>query len=62
MDFDKEWIEDVVRYIMRHDGPDRHTDGSDVITDFICAYIMGDGDRWLLDYKAQKVKTHRFSM
>ena len=48
---DKEWIEEQVGEIMYNDGPDRHTDGSDVIADFIEALLNGKEDEWVDAYK-----------
>lgn len=48
---DKEWIEEKVCEIMYNDGPDRHTDGSDVIADFIEALLNGKEDEWVDAYK-----------
>jgi hypothetical protein len=47
---DRERIDEVVCEIMRHDGPDRHVDGHEVITDFIVAAIEGRGERWAETY------------
>jgi hypothetical protein len=47
----KEWIEQQVCKIMYNDGPDKHTDGSDVISDFIEALIKGKEDEWVNIYK-----------
>ncbi len=58
----KEWIEEVVCEIMVNDGPDRHTDGSDVIVDFIEALLNGDEDVWVFAYKErceEKKSTHQ---
>lgn len=48
---DKEWIEEQVCDIMYNDGPDRHTDGADVIADFIEALLNGKEDEWVAAYK-----------
>ena len=37
----KEKIEEIICNILYHDGPDMHTDGSDVITSFIMALLDG---------------------
>ena len=55
----REWVDSVICLILRNDGPDGHIDGHDVITDFICDLLAGDGDPWLLDYKAKIVTTAR---
>ena len=48
---DKEWIEEQVSEIMINDGPDKHTDGSDIITDFIYSLLNGKEDEWVSNYK-----------
>jgi hypothetical protein len=48
---DKEWIEEQVIEIMSNDGPDGHTDGSDIIADFIEALFNGKEDEWIATYK-----------
>ncbi len=50
----KEEIEDIVMYIMIEDGPDAHTDGSDVITNFILELVNGKGKEWALKYRNDK--------
>lgn len=50
---DKEEIDNVVCAIMRIDGPDRHVDGHDVITDFIVALQSGDEYSWKAKYFAK---------
>lgn len=50
----KEEIDNVVCHIMIKDGPDRHTDGHDVITDFIIALQEGDEYEWKSKYWADK--------
>ena len=47
-------IEDVVRRIMREDGPDGHVDGCDVIADFICALVEGRGEEWERSYRSKR--------
>lgn len=42
----REEILDTVRDIMRWDGPDGHTDGSGVITDFIIAVLDDRDTEW----------------
>jgi hypothetical protein len=49
-----EQIDNVICEIMYQDGPDRHIDGHEVITEFIAALLAGDGDVWLSDYVAKK--------
>lgn len=43
-------IETVVCHILRTDGPDRHVDGYDVISDFIFALQQGDEYEWISKY------------
>ena len=50
----KEEIEDIVMDIMIEDGPDAHTDGSDVITNFILELVNGKGKEWALKYRNDK--------
>lgn len=50
-DFD--WILNEIENIMIEDGPDRHTDGSDVITDFIRALLDGKEDEWVKEYESK---------
>lgn len=51
---DEERIDDIVCYILYHDGPDKHVDGHQVLTEFISAIQRGDGEGWLLKYKTGK--------
>lgn len=44
---EKETIDNVVCIIMYKDGPDRHVDGHEIITDFIVAIQKGKGEEWL---------------
>lgn len=46
----KEEIDNVVCKIMTIDGPDRHVDGHDVITDFIVALLEGREYDWKKKY------------
>lgn len=50
----KEEIDEIVCTIMRFDGPDRHIDGHDVITDFICALQNGYEYSWKARYFDEK--------
>jgi len=43
---DEEAIDNAICEIMHHDGPDRHVDGHEVITDFIMALLNGRGKEW----------------
>lgn len=47
---EREQIQTMIEEIMVKDGPDGHTDGSGVITDFICALMDGKGIDWCKDY------------
>lgn len=49
---DRQEIFDSVRTIMHRDGPDGHTDGSDVLTDFIEAALEGRGTDWMEKYRS----------
>lgn len=49
----REEIDDVICKIMRRDGPDRHIDGHDIITDFIIALVDNRGRDWADKYDAQ---------
>lgn len=46
----REDIDTVICKIMIKDGPDRHTDGHDVLTDFVVALLEGRGEEWAADY------------
>ena len=48
---DKEWIEEQICEIMCNDGPDGHSDGSDIITDFIEALLNGKEEEWVSNYR-----------
>lgn len=50
----KEEIEDIVMDILIEDGPDGHTDGSNVITDFIMELLNKKGTEWALKYRNDK--------
>lgn len=50
----KEYIEGIVMDILIEDGPDGHTDGSNIITDFIVAVINGKGKEWAFKYRKDK--------
>ena len=50
----KEEIEDLVMDILIEDGPDGHTDGSNVITDFIIELVNEKGKEWALKYRNDK--------
>ena len=53
----RDQIDDVVCEIMTREGPDRHVDGHDRITDFIVAIAEGRGDDWARQYAASVKKT-----
>lgn len=46
------WIEKQVVEIMLNFGPDGHTDGSEIITEFIVAILTGKEDEFII--KLQK--------
>ena len=46
----KDEIDDAVCEIMMNDGPDRHVDGHEVLTDFIMALLSGNGEAWIKEY------------
>ena len=48
-----EEVESAVCEIMRHDGPDGHTDGSEVLAEYIMAVLRGDGRDWITRYQQQ---------
>jgi hypothetical protein len=50
----KKEIEEVIMDILIEDGPDGHTDGSGVITDFIVELLNGRGVEWILKYRDGK--------
>jgi len=54
----KEWIEEQVSDIMSNDGPDGHTDGSNIIADFIEALLEGREHEWVEDYKVKTENKH----
>jgi hypothetical protein len=51
---ERDEIDDVICQIMIIDGPDRHVDGHDVITDFIVALQEGREYEWKQKYWADK--------
>lgn len=50
----REEIDNVICQIMIKDGPDRHVDGHDVITDFIIALQEGNEYEWKAKYWSDK--------
>ena len=50
----KEEIEYIVMDILTEDGPDGHTDGSSVITEFIVELLNRKGKEWALKYRSDK--------
>ncbi len=50
----KEEIGDIVMDILTEDGPDGHTDGSNVITEFIVELLNKKGKEWALKYRSDK--------
>lgn len=51
---ERERIDEIVCDIMRADGPDRHTDGHEVLTDFIVALLRGNGEEWRASYRSKR--------
>ena len=51
---DEEEIEDVVSDIMIKDGPDGHSDGSQIIANFITSLLSGSGEDWAKNYRNRK--------
>lgn len=47
----KEDLKNAVMDIMSIDGPDGHTDGSDVITEFIMSVQEGRPEEWIVEYR-----------
>lgn len=47
---DRDAIDEIVCEIMKRDGPDRHVDGHEYLTDFIIALMEGRGQRWFDSY------------
>lgn len=47
----KDDLEKAVMDIMSIDGPDGHTDGSGVITEFIMAVQEGHPEEWIVEYR-----------
>ena len=43
-------IQAIIEHIMIKDGPDGHTDGSEIITSFVSALLKGKGDEWYKKY------------
>jgi hypothetical protein len=56
----RETIDDVICAILYQDGPDRHIDGHEIISDFVMAVAEGFPDAWLEkhpQYKTLKGKS-----
>ncbi len=49
-------IEEVICKIMVHDGPDRHVDGYEVITDFIMALLQDSAEPYVWKAKYYEKK------
>lgn len=49
----REEIDDVVCFILKHDGPDGHIDGHELITAFVEAVSDGRGQDWADEYQRQ---------
>jgi hypothetical protein len=50
----REEIDDVICDIMVYDGPDKHVDGHDKITDFIISLLYGNPAEWIDNYRVYK--------
>jgi hypothetical protein len=46
-----DWINEKIDQIMMKDGPDGHTDGSHLITQFILSLLQGTEDAWIKEYE-----------
>ena len=46
-----EQIDEVICKILVNDGPDRHVDGHEVITNFIIALLADRGGQWVKEYE-----------
>jgi hypothetical protein len=57
-DLTKEDIEGIIMDIMVNDGPDGHTDGSELITEFIMCLMAGKKDEWLNRYYSKRDKRY----
>ncbi len=49
-----EMIDEVVCEIMVQDGPDRHIDGHEIITDFILSCLNDNFNNWVDEYRGKK--------
>lgn len=57
---DKQAIDNVICEILYQDGPDRHIDGHEVISEFIDAIINGQGSDWADAYAKKHIGRTRF--
>jgi len=46
----REEIDNMIVHIMMNDGPDRHIDGHEFITDFIMALLVNEACAWRYTY------------
>ena len=53
---EREEIDDVICEILYQDGPDRHIDGHDVLTNFIMALLADEGETWIAQYVSRKTR------
>ncbi len=54
----KKWIKEKVELILKNDGPDGHTDGSNYITALIMAILDGNHQKWSKYYNEHLDKKH----
>lgn len=47
----REFIDNAVCLILYNDGPDRHIDGHEVITEFVVALLEGTAEEWIGEYQ-----------
>lgn len=58
-DKDFRWIEERISEIMIEDGPDGHSDGSEIITNFVISLLKGKEDDWWESYERKVVQKHK---
>lgn len=58
--FNTEMIDNVVCEIMFQDGPDRHIDGHEIITDFILSCLNDNFNEWVDEYRKKKNNQTRY--
>lgn len=47
---EKNNIDNIICDILINDGPDGHTDGSEIITNFIESILDGNSEEWIKNY------------